>query len=196
MSQHYSGYISVVHGNYNEWKNATLDNFYDVDGYYGYQCWDYISLFYYQVGFPAGYPTLTNSLMYTMWTNRLQNISYGGVQYFDLITSLADVKQGDIMVFNASSANPFGHAGFATQDYSTWDSSDPEFPILSQNNGGTPDPAGGTSVNIHGYDTGLFMGAFRYRNWIPTPPPTPISHKTTKSKFPFVLYANKLRNNY
>lgn len=191
----YSGYINVGHNSYSEWESNTLNNSYDVDGSYGYQCWDFISLFYFNVGFPIGYPILTNSNMYTMWNNRLQNISYNGTTYFDLITSVQDIKQGDIVVFNYNSSNPFGHAGFAIQDFSNWqpEPSEPyEFPILSQNNGGA-------FVNIHGYDIRLFLGAFRYKNWHITPPvpPTPSTLRRGKqfSKFPFVLYARKLRNN-
>ena len=190
----YSGYVSVSHSTYNEWSSNTLNNSYDVDGYYSYQCWDYISLFYYNIGFPQGFPTLTDSKMYTMWNNRYQNITYNGTTYFDLITDINDVKQGDIMVFDASSSNIYGHAGFADQDFATWspDPNDPyEFPILSQNNGVS-------AVNIHGYDYRLFLGAFRYREWHTTPPtpPTPSHYRkgVPSAKFPFVLYARKLRN--
>lgn len=190
----YTGYVSVNHGTYNEWSSNTLNNSYDVDGYYSYQCWDYISLFYYNIGFPQGFPTLTDSKMYTMWNNRYQNITYNGTTYFDLITDINDVKQGDIMVFDASSSNIYGHAGFADQDFATWspDPNDPyEFPILSQNNGAS-------AVNIHGYDYRLFLGAFRYREWHTTPPtpPTPSHYRkgVPSAKFPFVLYARKLRN--
>ena len=197
----YSGYISVVHDTYNNWRNATDGNGYDVDGYYGCQCWDDISLFYFNVGFPTGYPLLTNSQMYTMWNNRNQNVSYNGTTYFDIITNLADIKQGDIMVFDGTQANPYGHAGFADQDFATWipDPNDPyEFPILSQNNGGTSDPAGGSYMNIHGYDYRLFLGGFRYRDWHTTPPtpPTPSHYRkgVPSAKFPFVLYARNLRN--
>lgn len=197
----YTGYISVSHNTYLAWQNATNGNGYDVDGYYGCQCWDFISLFYYNVGFPAGYPILTNSQMYTMWTNRSQNVSYNGTTYFDLITSVNDIKQGDIIIFNASQSNPYGHAGFATVNYSSWtpDPNDPyEFPILSENNGGTADPAGGAYTNVHGYDIRLFMGAFRYREWHTTPPtPTPSYHSTgRKGKFPFFITVNRRRENW
>lgn len=191
----YSGYVSVGYNTYNEWETNTNGNGYDVDGYYGCQCWDFISLFYYNIGFPTGYPILTNSNMYTMWNNRLQNIAYNGTTYFDLITNVNDIKQGDIIVFNYTGSNPYGHAGFATIDYSNWtpDPNQPyEFPILSENNGGTPDPQGGAYVNIHGYDIRLFLGAFRYKGWVVTP--IGITRKPSKTKFPFVLYARKFRN--
>lgn len=189
----YIGYVDVPHDTYSVWKLNTLGNGYDVDGSYGCQCWDFASLFWRNVGFPAGYPHITASSAYTMWELRDQNISYNGTQYFDLIYNLSDVKQGDILVYNYNSVNPYGHVGFADEDYATWHANNPssyEFPILSENNGGTPDPSGGAYVNVHGYDTRLFLGAFRYRAWQQPVPPTPT---IGRSKFPFVLYARKLR---
>lgn len=190
----YSGYVDIPHNSYQAWRDSTLGNGYDIDGSYGCQCWDFASEFWRNVGFPSGYPLITQSSAYTMWQNRFSNISYGGVQYFDLINNLEDVKRGDILVYNYFNLNPYGHVGFADEDYATWHENNPtsyEFPILSQNNSGTPDPAGGAYVNVHGYDTRLFLGAFRYKQWhTPPTPPTPTS---SRSNFPWVLYARKLR---
>lgn len=187
----YYGYVTVPHNTYLAWESNTLNNGYDVDSTYGCQCWDFASLFWWNVGFPTGYPLITASSAYTMWNLREQNISYNGTTYFDIIYNLADVKQGDVMVFNYTASNPYGHVGFATRDYAGWDPTDYEFPILSENNQGTPDPAGGAYVNIHGYDTRLFLGAFRYKGWIQPTPPTPT---TKRNNFPWFIYANKLRN--
>ena len=195
---YYSGYVDVPHSSYDEWKNNTLNNFYNIDFSSGSQCWDFASLFWRNLGFPIGYPVITSSSAYTMWANRTTNASYNGVTYFDLIYNLTDVKKGDIIVYNYFSGNPYGHVGFADEDYATWSASHPgdyEFPILSENNGGTPDPAGGAAVNVHGYDTRLFLGAFRYKGWEVTPP-TPSVRKPTRKRFPWVLYANKLRDKY
>ena len=191
----YTGFVQIPHSTYDEWRNATLNNGYDIDGYYGCQCWDFASEFWRNVGFPQGYPLISASSIYTMWTqNRWNNIAYNGTTYFTLITNLNDVKRGDFIVYNFFSANPYGHGGFADQDYDTWHTANPtstEFPILSENNGGTPDPAGGAYVNVHGYDTRLFLGAFRYVEWTPTPPPPPVT--TIETRFPWVLYARKFR---
>ena len=192
----YIGYVDVPHGTYDEWRNNTNGNGYNIDNSYGCQCWDFASLFWRNLGFPAGYPHITSSSAYTMWGLRDQNVSYGGVTYFDLVYNINEVKRGDIMVFNYNSYNPYGHVGFADQDFATWtpDPNQPyEFPILSENNGGTPDPQGGAVTNVHGYDYRLFLGAFRYRDWNVTPTPT---EEITKSKFPWVLYADKIRNRY
>ena len=190
----YIGYVDIPHGSYQEWRDATLGNGYDIDGSYGCQCWDFASEFWRNVGFPAGYPTITLSSAYTMWENRLDNIGYDGVIYFDLVYLLDDVKRGDIIVYNYFSSNPYGHVGFADEDYATWHAANPgnyEFPILSENNGGTPDPDGGAYTNVHGYDTRLFLGAFRYKAWHPKLPQT----KKKSEGFNWAIYARKLRNN-
>ena len=191
----YTGYVDIPHNTYDAWRNATLGNGYDIDGYYGCQCWDFASEFWRNVGFPARYPLISASSAYTMWSvYKDQNSSYAGTTYFRQITNLNDVKRGDVIVYKYFSSNPYGHVGFADQDYATWHAANPssyEFPILSENNGGTPDPAGGAYVNVHGYDTRLFLGAFRYIPWISPTPPTPTI--TRKSRFPWVLYARKLR---
>lgn len=190
----YNGYVLVPVNTYLAWRTNTLNNGYDVDGSYGCQCWDFASLFWWNIGFPQGYPQITNSSAYTMWNLREQNKSYNGVEYFDLITNLNDVKKGDVMVYNYTSSNPYGHVGFADEDYASWHADNPssyEFPILSENNQGIPDPAGGAYANIHGYDTRLFLGAFRLKAWHDEPPTPPSTNR--KSKFKWVLYANKLR---
>ena len=192
----YIGYVDVPHGTYDEWRNTTNGNGYNIDNSYGCQCWDFASLFWRNIGFPVGYPHITSSSAYTMWGLRDQNVAYGGVTYFDLVYNINEVKRGDIMVFNYNSHNPYGHVGFADEDFATWtpDPNQPyEFPILSENNGGTPDPQGGALTNIHGYDYRLFLGAFRFRDWNVEPTPT---EEITKSKFPWVLYSNKIRNRY
>lgn len=191
----YWGYVLVPHETYLAWKNATLGNGYDVDSTYGCQCWDFASLFWYNLGFGTGYPLLNGESAYTMWNRRFENISHDGTQYFDLITNINDIKQGDVMVYGPTQSNPFGHVGFADQDFATWtpDPNQPyEFPIISENNGGEPDPAGGAYVNLHGYDYRLFIGAFRYRGWIA--PPVVITRKLARKPFPWAVYARKFRN--
>lgn len=193
----YTGYVSVPHDNYLQWKLNTNGNGYDVDGYYGCQCWDFASLFWWNIGFPTGYPELYNSQAYTMWERREHNASYNGVTYFEFVYNVNDVKRGDIMVFNQTSSNPYGHVGFADADFSTWTPSDPnhpyEFPILSENNQGFPDPSGGSYVNVHGYDYRLFIGAFRFKDWI-TPTPVTVTKKRASKRFPWSIYARKFRN--
>ena len=189
------GYIAIPHGSYAQWRLATNGNGYDADGMYGCQCYDLVLEFWYNVGFPQGYPTSGGTgNAYDIWTYRNDNISYNGVTYFDIIENLDDVQQGDILIYDQFSGNPYGHVGFADEDYSTWHAANPssyEFPILSENNGGFPDPAGGAYTNIHGYDTRLFLGAFRYKEWHIVPPTTVKPY--VRHRFKWILYARKLR---
>lgn len=191
----YYGYVTIPHATYDEWRNATNGNGYNFDYSYGCQCYDLAVEFWWNIGFPAGYPKIDQSSAYRMWYYRDQNVSYDGITYFDLIYNLSDVKRGDVMVFNYTSSNPYGHVAWADIDYSSW-IPDPEhpysFPVLSQNNGGEADPEGGAITNIHGYNIRLFLGAFRYKAWETTPPTPPISVVNYK-RFPWVIYARKLR---
>lgn len=196
----YTGYVVLPTNTYLAWKNAVAGNGYDADGHYGDQCWDLCAEFWYNVGFPTGYPlTGPNHSAYECWTvNRNNNISYGGTQYFDLIDNLANVKQGDVVVFNHNSDNSAGHIGFADEDYNP--SKNGYIAILGQNqgSGGVPpaiaNPAGGTTANVKDlYVQVDFLGAFRFRAWHTTPTPvTPTVLR--KGKFKWVLYADKLRN--
>lgn len=193
----YTGYVVLPTNTYLAWKTAVAGNGYDADGSYGDQCWDLTAEFWHNVGFPTGYPlTGPNHSAYECWSvNKDNNISYNGTQYFDLIYNLSDVKQGDVVVFNGTQSNPAGHIGFADEDYNP--SKNGYIAILGQNqgSGGTPpainNPAGGTTANVKDlYVVTDFLGAFRYKAWEqPTPPPT-----SRKNKFPWVLYARKLRN--
>ena len=193
---YYTGYVTIPHSTYDEFRAFTNGNGFNYDNHYGCQCYDLAVEFWWNVGFPMGYPLIASSSAYTMWSvYKDQNCVYNGTTYFRQITNLNDVKRGDVIVYNYFSSNPYGHVGFADQDYDTWHSANPtsyEFPILSENNGGTPDPQGGAYTNVHGYDTRLFLGAFRYIPWEQPVPPTPtidIEHQ-----FPWVLYARKFRN--
>ena len=190
----YVGYVTIPVNSYAAWKAAVNGNGYDFDQMYGCQCYDLVVEFWWNVGFPEGYPTSGGTgNAKDIWTDRYNNISYNGTVYFDLITDVTKIKVGDIIVFDGFPGNTYGHIGFADVAYSNWtpDPNEPyEFPILSENNGGTPDPEGGSYTNVHGYDIRLFLGAFRYRPWNPTPPPpTPTGSRGT---FPWVLYARKL----
>lgn len=189
----YTGYVTLPISSYSAWKNAVAGNGYNADGYYGCQCWDLTAEFWWNVGFPQGYPlTGPNHGASECWTvNRYNNISYGGTQYFDLIENLSDIKQGDVVVF---AGNP-GHIGFADEDYNGGS----YLKILGQNQGrqGEPPPIshpdGGTTATVTNLSVSGILGAFRYKEWGggPTPPtPTP-----KRGKFPWVLYARKLRAN-
>lgn len=178
-----SGYVDVPHATYDQWKNNTIGNEYDLDGSYGCQCWDYASLFWRNVGFATGYPlTGPNHAAYECWTVN-KEANKGNV--FDLIYNKTEIKRGDIIVMNATPQNSTGHITFADEDYhgeSIW--------CVGQNQGGTPSPGGGTAVTRNQLLLTDFLGCFRYRPWQVTPPPAQIK----KTKFPWQIYARKLNN--
>lgn len=178
---HYNGYVTIPHSTYAEWRTAVEGNSYDVDGQWGAQCWDLASEFWYNVGFGTGYPLTGGNNARGVWPLREQN--KGNV--FDLIYNINDVKQGDVVCFDSGD---FGHIGFANADYVA---DSPTINLLGQNQGGgSPAPGGGTTASINDVSITGFQGAFRYRPWNSTPPTT-LTLK--KSKFPWVLYARKLR---
>lgn len=200
----YSGFVLIPHETYLAWKNAVAGNGYDADGSFGWQCWDLAAEFWYNVGFPTSplYPqTGPNLSAYECWTvSRDVNASYNGTTYFDLIYNLADVKQGDVVVFNQSAFSTAGHIGFADEDYS----GSGYLKVLGQNQGttGTPPPvihpngaAYGTTATVTNLSLSLvpFLGAFRYRGWSTPPTPT-VQKKPAQKRFPWVLYARKFRN--
>lgn len=187
----YTGYVLLPTDTYFAFKNAVLGNGYDADGYYGCQCWDLCAEFWNNIGFPRGYPVTQaggNGSAYMCWTIS-RDINKG--DKFDLIYNLSEIKQGDVIVWNGTSSFPDGHIGFADEDY---DGSG-QIAVLGQNQGtgGTPPPvsyyAGGTTANVKKLGTANFLGAFRYRGWNNTPTP----RKSQNSRFPFVLYARRLR---
>ena len=184
------GYVVVGHSTWSEWKINTLGRAFDVDGLWGCQCVDYLNVFYWNVGFPQGYPlTGPNHSAYECWTvNRYNNISYNGTQYFDLITNINDVEAGDVLVWNYTSTWTNGHIAFADESYDgsgyIWS--------IGQNQGGTPLPQGGTPVDRQHLPVSNFLGAFRYKEWHTTPPVPP--SVTKEHKFKWVLYSRNLRN--
>lgn len=196
------GYVTLPVDTYDNWKNAVAGNGYDADGYYGDQCWDLAAEFWYNVGFPTGYPqTGPNHGASECWTySRYVNAEYNGTVYFDLITNIENVKRGDVVVFPGSP----GHIGFADEDYNL--SKNGYIAILGQNqgSGGVPpavsNPNGGTTANVKDLWVGTpsdpsgFLGAFRYKEW-ETTPPTPPTPTEKKHHFPWVLYDRKLREN-
>lgn len=188
----YNGYITLPHGSYSEWKAAVIGNGYNADGSFGDQCWDLCAEFWYNVGFPQGYPlTGSQGYAYECWTvNRNNNVSYNSTTYFNLITSINDVKQGDVLIWNGTTTYPAGHMGFADEDYN----GSGYINILGQNQGSSgtptpvPNPDGGTTANVTSLSVANFLGAFRYINWAPAPP-IRIAH----SHFKWALYARRLR---
>lgn len=155
---------SVPIDTYDRFRNTVMGKGYDIDGAYGYQCWDGCALLWQQLGKNLA---TGNGCAYGCWTlNRDCNKN----DQFDLITDVKQIKRGDVLVFRAGE---FGHIGFADADYSN-----PNYiPLLGQNQGGTPKgAAGGAGFNVINMSLVSFLGAFRLKKWasaVPTPAPAP-----------------------
>lgn len=187
----YNGYRTVPHATFDEWLNATLGNGYDVDGYYGDQCWDYCSLLYYQYGMtlitkPGG------GTAADCWN---VSRSINSRPPFTSIEGVENIRRGDIVVWNSNIYSSTGHIAFATQDYSNkvWNTDDNSWHLdfAGQNQGPGHGP-NGTPVNIYSISLNNFLGIFRNTEWGTTPPTPPIPVR--RGKFPWVLYAKKFRN--
>ena len=175
---------------YNEFRADCLDRAsqglgYDVDGYYGYQCWDLAAELWMHIPeFEDGtlWPkTGPNSYASECWSvSRNQNKGTS----FDLITDVTKLKRGDVIVLGSSAISSTGHIAFCDENYTG------DFMNLLGQNQVNPSLTDGHIPTVTSLPITAFMGAFRYKNWQPEPP-TPI-HK--RSRFPWFIYANKLRN--
>lgn len=162
---------------------------YDVDGYFGYQCWDLAAELWMNT------PEFQNSGLWPQtgpnlyaeecWT--YSRIANAGTS-FDLIYNFSDLKRGDIIVISGSAISSTGHIAFCDEDYNgTY-----YMNLLGQNQV-NPSATYGHIPTVTYLNVSAFLGAFRYKAW-ETTPPTPPTPSSGKNKFPWVLYANKLRN--
>lgn len=157
--------------------NATLGQCINVDGYYGSQCWDSMSAFFYNYagrilntcGTGAAKGTITDGC----WQKNAGN-------EFVMIWNPRDIQAGDIAVY---STGQWGHIGMAMGGYNNG-----YFALLGQNQGGRACPGGGAAGNIINLSTRDFIGAFRPKAYIkpepkpapaPTPAPQPQDNKVT-----------------
>lgn len=178
--------VTVDISSYEAFKNAVLGNGYDVDGVYGYQCVDMAKLLAGNAGRPSPY-WLSNpdGYAYQGWTVE-SNRNYNASDYFTLVYNKGDVKKGDLVVLNNTASNPYGHIAFADTD---WTSSQQTALLLGQNQE-NPNPITGHVNTLTYVNVTTFIGAFRFNAWQTTPPSPETS---TRSHFPWVLFANKLR---
>lgn len=166
----FNGYVKVAHATYQQFRDATLGNGYNVDQAYGNQCWDFCALLWWQYGL----------ILHTgpkSWASECWTVSrnLNAVPPFTQVISVSDIKRGDCVVFKGTSNYPTGHIAFADEDYREGMT---RMNFLGQNQGqGSLKPS-----NIANISLANFIGAFRNSNWI-TPKPSPKDEK--KHKFPW-----------
>lgn len=185
MAQQVNGYRLVPNGTFEQFRSYILTHAVNVDYAFGNQCMDVIMLLYYQYGFrlqagPQGYA-------YEVWTNRRWQNSVGPFQSY---TGAKNIKKGDVLVFNHHGAYYTGHIALANEDYKGGST----IQIVGQNQG--QGSGWGAGSNIINYNISYFLGGFRNAKWQTTPPtpPTPTPKTYRKGKFPWAIYARKLRS--
>lgn len=182
-------YPQYPHNSYDEFRNAVNGLFIDLDGLYGAQCWDGACLIYVQNDI--------NQYLYTgitfggqgyakeCWTYP-EARALNGSGHFSLVYNKEDIKKGDIIVFDSTSYSVTGHIAYANEDYNGTNT----ISCLGENQGAGSNPTTGKAFSINNLNLGTFLGAFRLDMWIrPSPTPT-----RKRGKFPWVLYARKLRS--
>lgn len=157
-------YYPISIGSYDQFRAQVLGNGFDIDGAYGNQCWDGCALLWQQIG-----RTLQtgNGCAYGCWT--LKRDANAGSN-FELIANKANVKRGDVVVFQGGK---YGHIGFADENYN----GGAYIRLMGQNQGG----ANG-NFNVINMSMAGFLGAFRFKGWIASPSnPQPVPTTPQKS---------------
>lgn len=154
-------FYNVTTDSYAAFKATVLGNGYDIDGYYGFQCWDGDALLWQQFGKQL---VTGNGLAIGCWDLNRDRNKY---DLFTLIDNVNALELGDAVVMRPN------HIGF-------FDGYDGDYMlILGQNQGGTPkNAAGGSGFNIVRVHKSAFAGAFRLNKWHVAPAPTPVPTPT------------------
>lgn len=184
----YNSYVRVQHSTYDQFRNATIGNGYNVDRAWGNQCWDYVALLYYQYGLtlitkPGG------GSAYQCWTIS-RNINSRSP--FTSIDGVTNIRRGDVIVTNRNPWSSNGHIFIADENYRTSGNRGKIWGIGQNQRGSSALPVTRDEISLT-----YFLGIFRNTSWSssPTPPPTPTPTPTpsgenvyNNSKYPWVLY--------
>lgn len=194
MSQ-YHGVVQVDVSSWQAFKNATMGNWYDVDGLYGAQCVDYFKLLNYNFGYPLPYAdTGTFGTAEGLWADPVARAFNKGSTY-NLITRLSDLQIGDMVILGSSTGlGSSGHNGVLDSNLIV----NPPgttgiFAYLVGQNQVDPNPVTGHEVTRTLINMSTFLGAFRAIPWNSTPPINPVNSK----KFPWFMITRKklVKNN-
>lgn len=123
------------------------------------ECWDYINLLWSHLGsryytYPPSDPSSTNHGVKYGWINTEARAA-NTINHLTQITSLSQVKKGDIVVI---SSGTYGHAGFAKGVVTN-----NRLDLYSQN-------WSGRIVTLDNVSMATFLGGWRYDEWQTTPP--------------------------
>ncbi len=153
----YSSYDGSI-ATFQDFRNGTNNTVgYDVDGKYDRQCWDGVQILYKRLGMSLS--TGGQSYAKYCWLNTNARAANTGDQFIQ-ITSIDDVRRGDILVFDQINATYYtGHIGFADENNNPAKST---ITVWGQNQEGD---GNGYYFTSDEYAKWRFLGAFRYKGW-------------------------------
>lgn len=145
--------------NYNEFKSQVLGKGFDIDGAYGYQCWDGYAQYCKYLSVPFANCTQSGYVK-DIWNLRKSN---GTLNYFDEVEIM---QPGDIAVFKEVAGwTPVSHIAIFDSDIDGVYGN-----FLGQNQGGTTGANGGAVFNIVRLPySATFDTAFRPKKKQPAP---------------------------
>ena len=152
---------------YQNFKTSHLNRGYNIDGYFGAQCWDGYAEYCRALGVPFASCT-TSGYVKDLWNNRQSN---GILNYF---TEVETMEPGDVAIFAEHQATPSSHVAIFDHDAGGgygW--------FLGQNQGGTPYPQGGSAFNLVRLPySATFTTAFRPKANVTRQTPEPAQAQT------------------
>lgn len=136
---------------YQDFKNTHLGNGYDIDGWFGDQCWDGFAEYCKYLGYPVINCT-DSGYAQDLWTQRHSN---GILNYFDEVEVM---QAGDVAIFDVTPSTPYSHVAIFDSDAGNGYGY-----FLGQNQGGEQkNPNGGGVFNIVALPySATFATAFR-----------------------------------
>lgn len=136
-----------------EYYLAVNNNAYDIDGYYGAQCWDGFAHFTRKY-FGKQYNCSATGYAIDLWDLRTRN---GSTAYFDSVGNSNDLKDGDWVIFRKGGATPYTHVAM----FRKWHVKGKSMVVLGQNQGGRAYRNGGSAFNQVVMSSATFAGALR-----------------------------------
>lgn len=142
-------------------RNAVIGRGYDIDGYYGWQCWDGMALFWMSA---VGRTFSTGGTGAARGAWEAARKANAGTE-FELITDRKKIKKGDVLVFGGTK---WGHTGMAMSGYINGN----YVKLLGENQGvGAAGKNGGYAFSEINMSLSNFLGAFRLKKWHASPAP-------------------------
>lgn len=131
-------------------QNEVLGSGFDIDGYFGWQCWDGYAKYCLWLGVPFA-NCMVSGYVKDLWEQRYNN---GILDYFDEVENL---EGGEVAIFTENEWTPVSHVAVFVADI---DGTQGWF--LGQNQGGEAGPNGGGAFNLVAFPySTLYSTAFR-----------------------------------